>query len=99
MIIGAGAAANAILKEIETSSYLNLNPKCIIDDNPGCHGKFLRGVPIVGGRDRISDAVGQYNVDEIIFAIPSANTQVKKKSWTFVKRPAVKCVPFRECIS
>ena len=42
MIIGAGAAANAILKEIETSRYLNLNPKCIIDDNPGCHGKFLR---------------------------------------------------------
>lgn len=40
MLIGAGAAANAILKEIETSSYLNLNPKCIIDDNPGCHGKF-----------------------------------------------------------
>ena len=41
MLIGAGAAANAILKEIETSRYLNLNAKCIIDDNSGCHGKFL----------------------------------------------------------
>lgn len=40
MLIGAGAATNAILKEIETSRYLNLNAKCIIDDNPGCHGKF-----------------------------------------------------------
>ena len=79
MLIGAGAAANVILKEIETSHYLNLNVKCIIDDNPGCHGKFLRGVPIVGGRDKIMDAVGQYNVDEIILAIPSANTQVKKE--------------------
>ena len=99
MLIGAGAAANAILKEIETSRYLNLNPKCIIDDNQGCHGKFLRGVPIVGGRDRIADAVGQYNVDEIIFAIPSANTHVKRKFWISVKRPDVKCVPFRACIS
>lgn len=99
MLIGAGAAANAILKEIETSSYLNLNPKCIIDDNPGCHGKFLRGVPIVGGRDKIADAVGQYNVDEIIFAIPSANTHVKKRSWISVKRPDVRCEPCPVCIS
>ena len=90
MLIGAGAAANAILKEIETSSYLNLNPKCIIDDNPGCHGKFLRGVPIVGGRDRISDAVGQYSVDEIIFAIPSANTHVKKEILDICKETGCK---------
>ena len=53
MIIGAGAAANSILKEIETSRYLNLNPQCIIDDNPGCHGQFLRGVPIVGGEVKL----------------------------------------------
>ena len=79
MLIGAGAAANAILKEVETSRYLNLNVKCIIDDNPGCHGKFLRGIPIVGGRNKIINAVGEYGIDEIIFAIPSANTQVRKE--------------------
>ena len=90
MLIGAGAAANAILKEIETSRYLNLNPKCIIDDNPGCHGKFLRGVPIFGGRDRIADAVGQYSVDEIIFAIPSANTHVKKEILDICKETGCK---------
>ena len=90
MIIGAGAAANAILKEIETSRYLNLNPKCIIDDNPGCRGKFLRGVPIVGNRNKITDAVGQYNVDEIIFAIPSANTHVKKEILDICKETGCK---------
>lgn len=79
MLIGAGAAANAILKEIESSQYLNLSPKCIVDDQPGCHGKFLRGVPIIGGRDKIMDAVQEYSIDEIIFAIPSANNQVKKE--------------------
>lgn len=90
MLIGAGAAANAILKEIESSSYLNLNVKCIIDDNPGCHGKFLRGVPIVGGRDKIIDAVGQYAVDEIIFAIPSANTQTRKEILDICKESGCK---------
>lgn len=78
MLVGAGAAANAILQEIESSQYLSLCPKCIIDDQPGCHGKFLRGVPIVGGRDKIMDAVQEYSIDEIIFAIPSASTKIKK---------------------
>ena len=78
MIIGAGAAANSIMKEIEASQYISLSVKCFIDDNPGCHGKFLRGVPIVGGRDKIMDAVGQYAIDEIIIAIPSAVTKERK---------------------
>ncbi|MBQ8815795.1 MAG: polysaccharide biosynthesis protein [Lachnospiraceae bacterium] len=79
MLIGAGAAGNAILKEIESSQYINLNVKCIIDDGTGCHGKYLRGIPIVGGRDCIASAVDEYAIDEIIFAIPSSGARVKKE--------------------
>lgn len=73
MIVGAGAAGNAIIKEIDTSNYLNIHVACAIDDNPGCHGKYLRGVPIVGGRDKIPECVEKYAIDEIIIAIPSAS--------------------------
>ncbi len=90
MLIGAGAAANAILKEIEVSRYLNLQVKCIIDDQPGCHGKFMRGVPIVGGRESIVTAAGQYGIDEIIFAIPSANNNVRKEILDICKETGCK---------
>ncbi len=90
MIIGAGAACNMILKELENSQYLNLCARCIIDDQPGCHGKLMRGVPIVGGRDCILDAVAQYGIDEIIFAIPSANTQTKKEILDICKESGCK---------
>jgi len=79
MIVGAGSAGNSILKEIETSSYVTMQVKCLIDDNPGCHGKIMRGVPIVGGRDAIPEAVEQYYIDEIIIAIPSAKRSEIKK--------------------
>ena len=79
MVIGAGAAGDSILKEIETSQYINLKVKCIIDDQEGCHGKILRGVPIVGGRDKIMDAVSEYGIDEIIFAIPTASSKARKE--------------------
>ena len=75
MIVGAGAAGNAILKEIESSNYLTVHVACAIDDNPGCHGKYLRGVPIVGDTKSIPENVGKYSIDEIIIAIPSASRQ------------------------
>lgn len=73
MIVGAGASGNAILQEIQSSKYLSMHVACFIDDNPGCQGKYLRGVPIVGGRDKIAESVEKYGIDEIIIAIPSAN--------------------------
>ena len=76
MIIGAGAAGNMLLREIETSGYIAKSVKCFIDDNPGCQGKSMRGVPIVGGREAIPDAVEQYGIDEIIIAVPSANKKI-----------------------
>lgn len=79
MVIGAGAAGNMILREIESSRYLDMRARCIIDDNIGSHGRIMRGVPIVGGRDRIASAAKEYNIDEIIFAIPSANMQVRRE--------------------
>ncbi len=79
MIIGAGAAGNAILKEMESSSFVSGSVKCFIDDNPGCHGKTMRGVPIVGGREMVPGAVDSFNIQEIIIAIPTAPKQEIKK--------------------
>jgi len=78
MIVGAGAAGNAIMKEIQTSNYVSMQVACVIDDHTGCHGKYLRGVPIVGGRDKIRESVEKYAIDEIIIAIPSASRTTLK---------------------
>ncbi len=78
MIVGAGASGNAILQEIQSSRYLSMRVACFIDDNPGCQGKYLRGVPIVGGRDKIAESVEKYDIDEIIIAIPSASRSTLK---------------------
>lgn len=90
LMVGAGAAAVSILKEIESSQYLNLRVKCIVDDNPGCHGKMLRGIPIVGDRSQILTAVQQFGIDEIIFAIPTANVKVRKEILDICKESGCK---------
>lgn len=79
MIIGAGEATNVIMREIQSSSYLaNSNIACIIDDDRRKVGKYIRGVKVIGTRDKIKDAARLYDIDEIIFAIPSASNEVKR---------------------
>ena len=90
MVIGAGAAGNTILKEIESSQLIHQKVKCIIDDSEGCHGKMMRGVPIVGGREKISEAVRLYGIDEIIFAIPSASVKDRKEILEICKETGCK---------
>ena len=79
MIIGAGEATNVIMREIQNSSYLaNSNIACIIDDDRRNVGKYIRGVKVIGTRDKIKEAAKLYDIDEIIFAIPSASNEVKR---------------------
>lgn len=79
MIIGAGEATNVIMREIQSSSYLaNSNIACIIDDDRRKVGKYIRGVKVIGTRDKIKEAAKLYDIDEIIFAIPSASNEVKR---------------------
>ncbi len=79
MIIGAGEATNVIMREIQRSSYLaNSNIACIIDDDRRKVGKYIRGVKVIGTRDKIKEAAKLYDIDEIIFAIPSASNEVKR---------------------
>lgn len=78
MIIGAGAAGMAVLRELRSSMELNSKACCVIDDNSNKWNRLIEGVPIVGGRDSILQAAEQYDIDMIMFAIPSASAQEKR---------------------
>ena len=79
MIIGAGDAGRNLVNEFLNSSYIRDQVVCIIDDNPVKRGKRLYGVPIVGDRTDIPDAVQKYKIDRIVFAIPSAKAVTRKE--------------------
>ena len=78
MIIGAGDAGNTLLREFKMSSRTLGRVVCFIDDNLELLNKRIEGVPIVGNRNDIKEAVAHYGVNQIIFAIPAA-TPVQKK--------------------
>ena len=78
MVIGAGAAGQVILRELKSSREVLSKPCCVIDDNPNKWGRFMDGVPIVGGRDSIMESVEKYKIDQILLAIPTASPKDKR---------------------
>ena len=78
MLIGAGAAGQSIIRDVHNSKEITDKVVCAIDDNPNKIGKYIEGVPIVGGRDDILSSVEKYRVTKIFFAIPSASAENKR---------------------
>ena len=78
MIIGAGSAGQIILRELLHARESKAVPCCIIDDNSNKWGRYIEGVPVVGGRDDILLNAKKYNIDEILFAIPTASPEHKR---------------------
>ena len=72
MIVGAGEAGYTLLKELQNSRFIDQHVCCLVDDDPGKHGKYLRGVLVAGSRYDICRLADESDIDEIMIAIPSA---------------------------
>ncbi len=79
MIIGAGSAGQMILRDINLSKHINDEVCCVIDDNRSKWGRFIDGVPIVGGRDDILLNAEKYKIEKIFVAIPSASSEDRRE--------------------
>ena len=90
MIIGAGEAGNALIKEIVTSNYSTMVIRCIIDDDKQKWGQFIQGIKVVGGRDKIIESADLYDIDEIFIAIPSAHRTVMRDILDICKETSCK---------
>ena len=78
MIIGAGEAGRTIVRELQNAKETNSRVRCLIDDNPNKWGRYMEGVPVVGGRDDIFLNVDKYHINQILLAIPSATAHQKR---------------------
>lgn len=78
MIIGAGTVGQTLMREIRKADNVRARVVCAIDDNPEKKGRILEGILIVGNRYDIVNMVKKYDVNRIIYAIPSTTGQNRK---------------------
>ncbi len=78
MLIGAGSAGKMIIQDVNHLHRRNDVIVCLIDDDPNKWGRYIDGVPVVGGRDDILLNVQKYKIDKIYLAIPSATMEQRR---------------------
>ncbi len=79
MIIGAGNMGNSVLFEMSTSGYKSGTPVVIVDDDVAKRNMRIRGVPVAGKIADIPTLVKKYDVNEIIYCIPTATPEKRKE--------------------
>lgn len=73
LIVGAGAAGAALVREIQVNTKLGLDAIAFVDDEPKKIGKMMLGLPIKGNHHDIPKLVAALDIQEIIIAMPSVS--------------------------
>lgn len=79
LIVGAGSAGQMTVRHLLANQELNLLAVAFIDDDPNKHDMHILNIPVVGNRYNLSKVVHDYEIDQIIIAIPSLRSEEQKK--------------------
>ena len=73
LIVGAGNAGEALLREIFRMSVAQYDVVGFIDDDPIKQGTRIHGIPVLGTVEQLPGICENRNVEEIAIAMPSAS--------------------------
>lgn len=79
LIIGAGAAAERLLREVQRDGESQICPMGIVDDDPTKVGMRLHGVPVLGQTERIAQLAARAQAQLLVIAIPSATREEMRR--------------------
>ncbi len=73
LIVGAGNAGEALIREIQRMPVVQYEVIGLIDDDPAKQGTHIHGIPVIGTVANLPQICGQHKIDEIAIAMPSAS--------------------------
>lgn len=79
LVIGAGEAAEMMLRQMWHDDRFGINVVGLIDDNPETHGRSLHGVPVLGSTAELDRLVHSYRIQLLVIAIRSASPESMRR--------------------
>jgi len=79
IIVGAGDAAQLILREMLRSPALGYTPIGLVDDDPRKKNLRLHGIRVLGTTTELSHLLRDRRPDELLIAVPSASGEVRER--------------------
>ncbi len=102
LIVGAGNAGRMILTEIDNAKQdpnnpiCNILPVCLVDDDTTKLRNKINGVEVVGTCPEIPKICADYQIENIIVAVPSCEGEAKRKilDYCSVTECKIKVIPY-----
>lgn len=85
-IVGAGQVGVNLAEELinnENSAYV---PRCFVDVKKGKYGREIHGIPVLSEEEATYGKLNEYEVQEIVFALPSFDNEYKKTLYEYYKK-------------
>jgi FlaA1/EpsC-like NDP-sugar epimerase len=79
VVVGAGDAAQLMLKEMLRTPQLGYTPIGLIDDDPRKKNLRVHGIRVLGTSDELAHILRDRRPDEVLIAIPSASGQQRAR--------------------
>ncbi len=79
LVVGAGDAAQLIIREMVKSPALGYTPIGLVDDDPRKKNLRLHGIRVLGTTDDLPELLRDSKPDEVLIAIPSAAGEVRQR--------------------
>jgi FlaA1/EpsC-like NDP-sugar epimerase len=75
LLIGAGAAAEKVIREIRDNANVPYEVVGLVDDDQDKHGLKIHGIPVVGGVDSLQECIVRTKPEELLIAVASASAE------------------------
>ena len=89
VVLGAGAAGEQLLRDLNRNHPNRYNIVAFLDDDPIKIGRQIHRVPIVASPDVLQDLVNRWEIDLILIAVPSANDEQMQRLVSICERTGV----------
>lgn len=90
LIVGAGDAGAILAREIDKNNHLDLRAVGFVDDEKEKQKKILCGLRVLGTRKDIPRLVSEFEIDEVIIAMPSVSGPIIRDIVNICKKTTVR---------
>jgi len=85
LIVGAGDAGEAVLREMQRLPVERYRVIGFVDDNQSITGARIHGVPVLGTTNEIGQICEKHEIEELVIALPNPTRQLLRRIIEFCK--------------
>jgi FlaA1/EpsC-like NDP-sugar epimerase len=90
LLIGAGAAAEKVIREIKDNVNVPYEVVGLVDDDHKKHGLKIHDIPVVGGLDRLQECITRTQAEELLIAVVSVSAEQMQRIVDLCQKSKIK---------